>query len=145
MLLPIEFVTWRAYGSIRDRSPCAVRIVNRYSVPGPTPGTWADQVPVVPSPSGLSWVRSPAQSSNVPVTKTASACGAQTRNVVPSSSKIAPMPGAFDGAMRVMHPTIAAPQPHRVARHVLGGSQRHRLLAHEREGRMVVRPSCSGS
>ena len=25
------------------------------------------------------------------------------------------MPGTFDGAMRVMHPTIAAPRPHRVA------------------------------
>src|SRR6476620_2614375 len=108
MLLPTELVTWRAYGSIRDRSPSLVRIVYRYSVPGPTPGTCADQVPVVPSPSGLSWVRSPAQPSNVPVTKTASACGAHTRKLVPSSVKMAPIPAAFDGAVMVIRPTIAA-------------------------------------
>ena len=97
MLLPTEFVTWRAYGSIRDRSPSGVRIVNRYSVPGPTPATSADHVPLVPSPSRFERVASPAQSSKVPVTKTASACGAQTRNVVPASCGMAPIPGRDDG------------------------------------------------
>ena len=76
-----------------------VRIVKRYSAPGPTPGTSADHVPLEPSPSGPSAVRSPAQSSKVPVTKTASAWGAQTRNVVPSPYGIAPMPARGDGAL----------------------------------------------
>src|SRR6476659_4964108 len=108
MLLPIELVTWRAYGSIRDRSPSLVLIVYRYSVPGPTPGTCADQVPEEPSPSGFSRVRSPAQSSKPPVTKTASAWGSQTRKLVPSAVRMAPIPAAFDGAVMVMPSTIAA-------------------------------------
>src|SRR5215203_3526087 len=111
MLLPIELVTWRAYGSIRERSTSFVRIVNRYSVPGPTPGTHADHVPVVPSPSRARGVWSPAQSSKVPVTKTASAWGAQTRKDVPSLPGMAPMPGAVDGAVVATFATIAARRP----------------------------------
>src|SRR6188768_2473838 len=108
MPLPTEFVTCRAYGSIFERSPSAVRIVNRYSAPGATPATSTDQVPVVPSPSGASSVELPAQSSNVPVTKTATACGAQTRNVVPPGWGTAPMPGRSDGALvSLTVPTIA--------------------------------------
>ena len=101
MPLPTEFVTSRAYGSMRDRSPSAVRIVKRYSAPGSTPATSADHVPLVPSPSRASAVRSPAQSSNVPVTKTACACGAQTRNDVPAPWGTAPIPGRGDGLVFV--------------------------------------------
>jgi hypothetical protein len=68
------------------------------------------EVPEEPSPSGLSRVRSPAQSSKEPVTKTASAWGAQTRKLVPSSVRMAPIPAAFDGAVVVMPSTIAARQ-----------------------------------
>ena len=40
--------------------------------------------------------------SNVPVTKTASACGAQTRNVVPRRWGSAPIPGRVAGALSCM-------------------------------------------
>ena len=43
-------------------------------------------------------VASIAQSSKVPVTKTASAWGAQTRNVVPPSYGMEPMPGRREGS-----------------------------------------------
>ena len=59
MPLPTELVTCRAYGSIFERSPSAVRIVNLYSSPGVTPATSADHVPVVPSLSGASSVAMP--------------------------------------------------------------------------------------
>src|SRR5215203_3597580 len=82
---------------MRERSPSGVRIVNLYSSPAPTPLMSADHEPDVPSPSRASAVPSMAQSSNVPVTNTASAWGAQTRNVVPSLYGMAPIPGRFEG------------------------------------------------
>ena len=102
MPLPTELVTWRAYGSIARQ--VAVGGPDREAVLGSRarrPATSADQVPLVPSPSRASAVRSPAQSSNVPVTKTASACGAQTRNEVPPEWGIAPIQGRVDGAVVV--------------------------------------------
>src|SRR4051794_36706067 len=83
-------------------------MVNLYSAPGSTPSTSADHVPrhTSPGPPSLaSGVASLAQPSKVPVTKTAVAWGAQTRNVVPrgrlSGYGIAPIPGRaeVDGAL----------------------------------------------
>src|SRR4051794_32434314 len=95
--LPTELVTWRAYGSMRERSPSGVRIVSLYSAPASTPSTSADQLPPDPSPSRPRAVAVIAHSSNVPVTNTASACGAQTRNIVPPSYGTAPIPGRGEG------------------------------------------------
>ena len=109
MPLPTEFVTWRAYGSIRDRSPSAVRIVKRYSSPGADARDVGGPRARRPSPSRLE--RVPVAR---PVVERAGdedgvGVGAQTRNVVPPRWGMAPIPAAFDGAVMVMPPTIAAP------------------------------------
>ena len=73
----------------------------RYSTPGSTPGTSADHVSLAPSSSRARTFAVPAQPSKVPLTKTDSACGAQTRNEVPSRWGRAPMPGRGEGATDV--------------------------------------------
>src|SRR5437764_14449274 len=79
---PTEFVTSRAYGSMRVNSPVGVVRWKRYSSPTLAPGTSTYQMPESVS-FVIGWVDL-FHSLNVPTTESFSAWGAQTRKATPA-------------------------------------------------------------